>query len=176
VNNAVTSPYLGPAIDIDLDRYDKTWKVNVRGPFVWTQEAWIRHMAAGGGSVVNIASIAGLAVEESFGIYNVTKAALIHLTKTLAVELAPRVRVNALAPGLVKTDMARGLWEADEASMSDQMPLGRLGKPSGVAEAALYLASDASSWVAGTTMVVDGGALVRPPVALEATVPTARPL
>jgi NAD(P)-dependent dehydrogenase (short-subunit alcohol dehydrogenase family) len=174
VNNAATNPYLGPAIEIDLDRYDKTWKVNLRGPFVWIQEAWAQHMAAHGGSVVNIASIGGLAVEESIGIYNVTKAALIHLTKTLAVELAPRVRVNAIAPGLVRTDMARALWKADEPAMSRQMPLGRLGEPSDIAEAALYFATDSSSWVTGHTMVVDGGALVHPPVTLDATVPNAR--
>lgn len=164
VNNAATNPYFGPAIDIDLDRYDKTWDVNVRGPLVWTQLAWRAAMAERGGSVINIASIGGLSVEPGIGIYNGTKAALIHLTKTLAAELAPSVRVNAIAPGLVKTDMARALWEPDEARIASGMPLGRLGEPTDIANAALYLASDLSAWVTGHTLVVDGGALLGPAV------------
>ena len=107
VNNAATNPYFGPTIDIDLARYDKTFQVNLRGPLVWTQAAWRAWMQDHGGVVLNIASVGGLRGERGLGIYNVTKAALIHLTKTLAVELAPGVRVNALAPGLVKTEFAR---------------------------------------------------------------------
>jgi len=107
VNNAATNPYMGPAIDIDLPRYDKTWQVNLRGPLVWTQLAHRASMAEHGGSVINIASIGGLSVEPSIGVYNTTKAAIIYLTKTLAAELGPGVRVNAIAPGLVKTDFAR---------------------------------------------------------------------
>src|SRR3546814_12092960 len=108
------------AIDIDLERYDKTWDVNVRGPLVWTQLAWKAAMAEHGGSVVNIASIGGLSVEPGIGIYNGTKAALIHLTKTLAAELSPAGRVNAIAPGLVKTHMARALWEPNEARTEER--------------------------------------------------------
>jgi NAD(P)-dependent dehydrogenase (short-subunit alcohol dehydrogenase family) len=162
VNNAATNPYFGPAIEIDLARYDKTWDVNVRGPLVWTQLAWKAAMAERGGSVINIASVGGLSVEPGIGIYNGTKAALIHLTKTLAAELAPSVRVNAIAPGLVKTDMARALWEPAEERIARSMPLGRLGEPADIANAALYLASDLSSWVTGHTLVVDGGALLGP--------------
>jgi NAD(P)-dependent dehydrogenase (short-subunit alcohol dehydrogenase family) len=162
VNNAATNPYFGPAVEIDLARYDKTWDVNVRGPLVWTQLAWRAAMAERGGSVINIASIGGLSVEPGIGIYNGTKAALIHLTKTLAAELAPSVRVNAIAPGLVKTDMARALWEPGEERIARSLPLGRLGEPADIANAALYLASDLSSWVTGHTLVVDGGALLGP--------------
>jgi NAD(P)-dependent dehydrogenase (short-subunit alcohol dehydrogenase family) len=162
VNNAATNPYFGPAIDIDLGRYDKTWDVNVRGPLVWTQLAWKASMEERGGTVVNIASIGGLSVEPGIGIYNGTKAALIHLTRTLAAELAPSVRVNAIAPGLVKTDMARALWEPAEDRIGASMPLGRLGEPDDIAHAALYLASDLSSWVTGHTLIVDGGALLGP--------------
>jgi NAD(P)-dependent dehydrogenase (short-subunit alcohol dehydrogenase family) len=162
VNNAATNPYFGPAIEIDLARYDKTWDVNVRGPLVWTQLAWKAAMAERGGSVINIASIGGLSVEPGIGIYNGTKAALIHLTKTLAAELAPSVRVNAIAPGLVKTDMARALWEPAEERIARSLPLGRLGEPADIANAALYLASDLSTWVTGHTLVVDGGALLGP--------------
>lgn len=161
VNNAATNPYMGRAIDIDLPRFDKTWQVNYRGPLVWVQEAWQRSMAEHGGVVVNMASIGGMAVAPALGHYNVTKAALIHLTKTLASDLAPGVRVNAIAPGLVKTDMARALWEPDEEAVSRGIPLRRLGEPGDIANAALFLASDLSSWMTGHTLVVDGGALLR---------------
>ena len=160
VNNAATNPYMGRMIDIDLPRLDKTYDVNLRGAFVWAQEAWRQAMATRGGNIINISSIGGLSVETSIGHYNVTKAALIHLTKSLAKELAPSVRVNAICPGLVKTDMARALWEADEAAVAAMVPLDRLGEPEDIANAALYLASDLSSWVTGTTIVVDGGMLL----------------
>lgn len=162
VNNAATNPYFGPAMDIDLARYDKTWEVNLRGALVWTQEAWRRSMQERGGSVINIASVGGLSIEPGIGIYNTTKAALIHLTKTLAAELAPAVRVNAIAPGLVKTDMARALWEPAEERIGASMPLARLGEPEDIAHAALFLASDLASWMTGHTLVVDGGALLGP--------------
>ena len=162
VNNAATNPYFGPMIDIDLERYDKTWDVNVRGPLVWTQLAWRAAMAENGGSVINVASVGGLSVEPGIGVYNATKAALIHVTRGLAAELAPTVRVNAIAPGLVKTDMARALWEPAEERIAASMPLGRLGEPVDIAHAALYLASDLASWVTGHTLVVDGGALLGP--------------
>ncbi|HEY8548270.1 MAG TPA: glucose 1-dehydrogenase, partial [Acidimicrobiales bacterium] len=110
VNNAATNPYMGAAVDIDLARFDKTWEVNYRGPVVWIQEAWKASMQEHGGNVINMASTGGMLVAPGIGHYDVTKAALIHLTKTFAHELAPSVRVNAIAPGLVKTDMARALW------------------------------------------------------------------
>src|SRR5690606_13833503 len=160
VNNAATNPYLGRMIDIDLPRPDKTHEVNLRGPFVWIQEAWRQWMAEHGGNVINMSSIGGLSIETSLGHYNVTKAALLHLTRSLAKELAPGVRVNAIAPGLVKTDMARALSEPNEDAISRMLPLGRLGGPPDIANAALFLASHASSWVTGTTMVVDGGMLL----------------
>ncbi len=160
VNNAATNPYMGPMVDIDLSRLDKTHDVNLRGPFVWIQEAWRQSMQANGGVVLNISSIGGLSVETSIGHYNVTKAALIHLTKSLAKDLAPGVRMNAICPGLVKTDMARALWEANEDAVSAMVPLGRLGESSDIANAALFLASDAASWITGTTLVVDGGMLL----------------
>jgi NAD(P)-dependent dehydrogenase (short-subunit alcohol dehydrogenase family) len=160
VNNAATNPYMGPTIDIDLPRYDKTWEVNLRGALVWTQEAWRASLSERGGTVINIASIGGMSVEPSIGVYNATKAALLHLTRTLAAELAPGVRVNAIAPGLVKTDMARALWEPNEDRMAQAIPLHRLGEPTDIANAALFLASDAASWITGHTLVVDGGMLL----------------
>jgi NAD(P)-dependent dehydrogenase (short-subunit alcohol dehydrogenase family) len=160
VNNAATNPYMGTMIDIDLPRLDKTYDVNLRGAFVWIQEAWRQSMAERGGNVVNISSIGGMSVETSIGHYNVTKAALIHLTRSLAKELAPSVRVNAVCPGLVKTDMARALWEGNEEAVGRMVPLHRLGEADDIANAALFLASDASSWITGTTLVVDGGMLL----------------
>ena len=162
VNNAATNPYMGPAIDCDLPRYDKTFDVNLRGPFAWTQLAWRAAMKERGGVVLNIASIGGLSFGGGIGTYDNTKAALIHLTKHFAVELAPKVRVNAIAPGLVKTDFARALWEPAEEAVAAHVPLKRLGEPEDIARAALFLVSDAASWVTGEVMVVDGGALISP--------------
>jgi NAD(P)-dependent dehydrogenase (short-subunit alcohol dehydrogenase family) len=160
VNNAATNPYMGRTIDIDLPRFDKTWQVNYRGPFVWAQQVWRASMAERGGSILNIASVGGLSVETHIGHYNVTKAALIHLTRNLAADLAPGVRVNALAPGLVKTHLARALWEPAGDAIAARTPLRRLGEPVDIANAALFLSSDLASWITGETMVVDGGALL----------------
>lgn len=160
VNNAATNPYMGPTIEIDLARLDKTIQVNWRAPLVWSQLVWRRWMREHGGTILNVASVGGMSVETSIGAYNGTKAALLHLTRTLAAELAPRVRVNAVAPGLVKTDMARALWEPNEAAIARSVPLRRLGEPRDVGRAAAFLCSDAASWITGTTLVVDGGMLL----------------
>jgi NAD(P)-dependent dehydrogenase (short-subunit alcohol dehydrogenase family) len=121
---------------------------------------WKASMAEHGGSIINISSVGGLSVETSIGHYNVTKAALIHLTRTMAADLSPNVRVNSIAPGLVKTDLARALWEAGEDAIAARLPLKRLGAPEDIANAALFLASDMASWITGQTLVVDGGALL----------------
>ena len=161
VNNAAANPYYGRSIDIDLPRFDKTLEVNIRGPFVWTQEAWRQTMADHGGTVISIVSVGGLKFSGPIGIYDMTKAALIHLTKHLASELGPKVRVNAIAPGLVKTDFARALWEPGSDRDDWGWPLARLGEPVDIARAALYLASDLASWVTGSVLVVDGGQMTR---------------
>ena len=160
VNNAATNPYLGRAVEIDEPRYDKTFQVNLRGPFFWIQKAWNMAMKDAGGCVINIASIGGMQYGGHIGVYDNTKAALIHLTGHFAAELAPKVRVNGIAPGLVKTDFARALWEPAEEQVAKRMPLRRLGTPEDIANAALYLASDAASWMTGHTLVIDGGAMV----------------
>jgi NAD(P)-dependent dehydrogenase (short-subunit alcohol dehydrogenase family) len=161
VNNAATNPYMGRSVDIDVERWQKTFEVNLRGPLLWTHHAWHRSMSERpGSSVINVASIGGLSGGSAIGIYNNTKAALMHLTRVLAGELAPSTRVNAVAPGLVKTDMARALWEPNEAQLGKATPLGRIGEPDDIANAALYLASDLSSWVTGQTIVVDGGSTI----------------
>ncbi|HUS61178.1 MAG TPA: SDR family oxidoreductase [Acidimicrobiales bacterium] len=161
VNNAATNPYMGPAVDIDLPRYDKTFQVNLRGPFVWTQAAWNSSMKERGGAILNIASIGGMTFGGGIGVYDNTKAALIHLTGHFAVELAPKVRVNGIAPGLVKTDFARALWEPDEQAVGKLMPLERLGEPDDIGRAALFMCSDEASWITGHTLVVDGGGVLK---------------
>jgi NAD(P)-dependent dehydrogenase (short-subunit alcohol dehydrogenase family) len=162
VNNAATNPYYGPLIDVDVPRHDKTWDVNFRGPLLWTQQAWRAWMSEHGGCVLNTASISGLSVDHdgSIGLYGATKAALIHLTRQLAYELAPGVRVNAIAPGLIKTEMARALWEPNEEEWRAAIPLQRLGTPADIADLALFLVSDAGAWITGQVHVVDGGATI----------------
>ncbi len=161
INNAATNPYQGPLMGISPSQMDKTVQVNQRAIVTWTQcavQAGLGERA--GAAIVNIASVGGLSVERSIGYYNVTKAAVLHLNRQLAAELAPRVRVNAIAPGLVKTDMAKALWEAHEEAIAKRMPLKRLGEPEDIANAALFLVSSASSWMTGAHLVVDGGALL----------------
>ncbi len=160
VNNAGTNPYFGPMIDIDLARAQKTFEVNQLAVLMWSSYAVKAGLA---GSIINVASIGGLGVEPGIGWYNVTKAAVLHITRQLAYELAPDIRVNALAPGLVKTKLARALWEGSgEERISAHIPLRRLGLPDDVATSALFLASDAASWITGQTLVVDGGSTSQP--------------
>ena len=113
-----------------------------------------------GGNILNVVSVGGIKVSPHIGAYNVSKAALIHLTKQLALELAPNVRVNAVAPALVKTDMARALWEPNEDAAANMHALKRLGLPDDIASLALFLCSNASSWMTGETVVIDGGTLL----------------
>jgi NAD(P)-dependent dehydrogenase (short-subunit alcohol dehydrogenase family) len=162
VNNAATNPYMGPMIDIDPSRAAKTVQVNQLGVLAWSQAVWRAGMAERGGCILNVSSVGGLHPEPGIGWYNVTKAAVVHITRQLAYELGPRVRVNALAPGLVKTDFARGLWEGREELIAGRLPLRRLGEPDDIATAALFLCSDAASWVTGHVLAIDGGAMVAP--------------
>jgi NAD(P)-dependent dehydrogenase (short-subunit alcohol dehydrogenase family) len=162
VNNAATNPYFGPMVAIDRSRADKIVQVNQSAVLAWTQAAWQGWMAANGGVVCNIASVGALLSEPGIGWYNVTKAAVIALTRQLAAELGPTVRVNAIAPGLVRTDFARVLVEAAGDAVAERLPLRRLGEPDDIGRAALFLVSDAASWITGHTLVVDGGAVVTP--------------
>ncbi|MDP6144195.1 MAG: SDR family oxidoreductase [Acidimicrobiales bacterium] len=162
VNNAATNPYAGPMIDADLPRWKKTIDVNMTAPFAWTQMAWQKYQQENGGVVLNISSVGGLQTNPMLGVYDVTKAGLIHMTKQFAAELAPGVRVNAICPGLIKTDFARMLWEGDAGDMvAQQYPLKRLGEVEDIAGAALYLAADTGSWITGQAIVLDGGGLIK---------------
>ena len=162
VNNAAVNPYFGPMLEIDVVRAEKTVAVNQLGYIVWTKLAWDAWMQANGGAVLNLSSVGGLSVEEGIGYYNVTKAAVLHMTRQLAAEMAPGVRVNAIAPGLVKTDFAKALWEVNETKLAARTPLQRLGEPVDIANAAVFLCSDAASWITGTHLVIDGGSLTGP--------------
>jgi NAD(P)-dependent dehydrogenase (short-subunit alcohol dehydrogenase family) len=165
VNNAGTNPYFGPLVDIDAVRAEKMVQINQFSIVRWTQLAWKASMSTHGGSIINIASVGGLATEIGIGYYNATKAAVIHLSRQFAMELAPSVRVNAIAPGLVRTHLARALWENNEEAISKYMPLGRIGEPEDIAHAAVFLAGDTASWMTGQILVVDGGSTVRPSIA-----------
>jgi NAD(P)-dependent dehydrogenase (short-subunit alcohol dehydrogenase family) len=163
VNNAGTNPAYGPLIDQDHAKFTKTFDINLWGPIMWTSHAVRAWMGEHGGSVVNVSSVGGIAVAANLGVYNATKAALIHMTKQLALELAPKVRVNGVAPSVVRTRLAEALWRDYEDSVSAAHPLGRIGEPADVAGAVAFLVSDAASWITGETMVIDGGALLGPP-------------
>jgi 3-oxoacyl-[acyl-carrier protein] reductase len=157
VNNAATNPVAGNIIDIEMNAIDKIWAVNQRGPLVFAREAWRQWMQEHGGSIVNVASVGGLQPGPMLGAYNVSKAALIFLTRQLAYEMAPTVRVNAIAPGIVKTRFSRALWEMNEEGAAGLHPLGRLGEVEDVTGAVLFLCSDAASWITGVTLPIDGG-------------------
>lgn len=156
VNNAGTNPALGNLMDVDLGALDKTWAVNLRAPLLWVRAAHSGWMEEHGGSVVNVASVAGLRPSALMGAYNISKAGLIHMTRQLALELAPKVRVNAVAPAVVKTRLAGALL-ADEDATARMHPLGRVGDPEDIARMIVFLASDAASWMTGETVAVDGG-------------------
>ena len=141
--------------------------VNLWAPLMWTQlavEAW---MGSHGGSVVNTTSIGGMAVGTDIGVYNMSKAALIHMTRHLGVELGPGIRVNSVAPGTVRTRLAEGLWVDREQVLASQMPMGRIGEPDDIGAAILFLASDLASWITGETLVVDGGQMIGALTALD---------
>ncbi len=158
VNNAGTNPSAGALMDVDMGALDKTWAVNMRAPLLWVRAAYHGWMEKNGGSIVNVASVAGLRPGPITGAYNISKAGLVHMTRQLAFELAPKIRVNAVAPAIVKTRLA-GLLLQDEDLAARMHPLGRVGEPEDVARLIVFLASDASSWMTGSIVPVDGGVI-----------------
>ena len=161
INNAATNPYSGATVDVDLPRWRKTLDVNVTGPLIWSQLAWRSAMRDGPGSaaILNIGSVGGLWTSRDHGVYDISKAALHHLTRQLAAELGPKVRVNGIAPGLTKTDFNATLFadDADGAALARAYPMQRLGRLEDVPNAALFLASEAASWITGQILAIDGG-------------------
>jgi NAD(P)-dependent dehydrogenase (short-subunit alcohol dehydrogenase family) len=160
VNNAGINPTYGPVITVGVEAARKTIDVNVLGSLAWTRAAYESWMKEHGGVVVNVASAAGLHAADGIGMYGVSKAALIALTKQLGYELGPGVRVNAVAPAVVKTDFAKALYDGREDEVARAYPLGRLGVPVDVAEAVAFLAGSSSTWITGQTIVIDGGVML----------------
>lgn len=162
VNNAATNPYFGPMAGIAPGQWDKTFEVNVKGPFFLIQKTLGLLDASGHGSIINVSSVNGKRPAPNQGVYSMTKAALIAMTQGLAKELAPRsIRVNALLPGLTETQFSQALTDDPAAldTICQTIPLGRQAAPMEMAGAALYLASDAASYTTGTCLVCDGGLL-----------------
>ncbi|MFC5503464.1 SDR family oxidoreductase [Lysinimonas soli] len=161
VNNAGINPAYGPLADVDLDVARKIFDVNVLAALDWSRDAVAAGLARDHGSIVNIASIAGLSAAPGIALYGISKGALIALTVQLAAELAPGVRVNAVAPAVIKTVFARALYEGREAQAAAQYPLARLGEPADVAGPVAFLLSDDAAWITGQTLIIDGGASMR---------------
>jgi 3-oxoacyl-[acyl-carrier protein] reductase len=161
VNNAGVNPAYGRMLDLDTAAFRKVFEVNVISPLAWVREAHKAWMGEHGGAVVNIASVAGLGPAAMIGAYGASKAALLQLTAQLADELAPGIRVNAVAPAVVKTNFAAALYEGREEKVAAGYALGRLGVPEDVAGAVAFLASADAAWMTGQTLVVDGGLLLK---------------
>jgi len=162
VNNAATNPYFGLFLDATEEAWDKTLEVNLKGPFLMTQAAARIMMQKGGGSIINVSSVGAFKANPMQGIYGVTKAGMVNMTKTFAQELAlAKVRVNAICPGLTETKFSEVLIQTKEIYdiALERIPMKRHAQPSEIVGAALYLASDASSYVTGTCITVDGGML-----------------
>lgn len=157
VNNAGVNPAYGPALTIESSVIRKILDVNVVSAFEWSRDAMAHGLGDGGGAIVNIASIAGLTPSPNLAFYAVSKAALISLTTQLAHELAPHVRVNAVAPAVIKTDFARALYAGREEQVAASYPLARLGVPADVSGPVAFLLSEDAAWVTGQTLVIDGG-------------------
>ncbi len=163
VNNAGTNPFYGNIADAEEWAWDKTMDVNLKAPYLLSVGLGKKMMANGGGSIINIASVAGLKASTNQGIYSVTKCALIMLTKVLARDMGHSgVRANAILPGLIKTELSRALWENEDtlARTVKAASLGRIGQIEELIGAAVFLASDAGSYTSGAVIQVDGGMVI----------------
>lgn len=161
VNNAATNQPYGPLMDADPDAWRTAFTMNVEAPLRLVQCAWRAWMSEHGGAVVNVCTEGAGHVGPNVGAYGTSKAALLHLTAQLAGEMGPLVRVNSVSPGLVRTEMARFVWERAEESVAAGLPAGRIGEPEDVARAVRWLVSDEASWITGAELLVDGGTRVR---------------
>jgi NAD(P)-dependent dehydrogenase (short-subunit alcohol dehydrogenase family) len=161
VANAAHVPPLTPLLEAEDSDVDLVWQTNVAGPLRLVRAAVAGPFAGRGGIVVMVGSLGGQALQPDMGLYSASKAALHHLTRILAAELGPEIRVNAVAPGLVRTEGARIGWEAAEATIRARSPLGRLGEVDDIANSVDFLIDERSSWITGQILVVDGGASVQ---------------
>ena len=160
VNNAAANPYYGPILNSEDSHWDKIFDVNVRGYFNFAKACSETMIANNSGKIINVASIAAKTPLEGLGVYNISKAAVVMLTKVLAKELGEyNINVNTLAPGLIKTDFSKALWENEEThnKIVKSIPQGKMGSPDDISGMALYLASEASDFVTGSIFTVDGG-------------------
>jgi NAD(P)-dependent dehydrogenase (short-subunit alcohol dehydrogenase family) len=160
VNNTGINPAYGRMIDIDLAAANKIFQVNVVAAIGWAQKVYHAVMSERGGAIVNVASVAGLRPAPGIGTYGASKAALMHVTEELALELGPDIRVNAVAPAVVKTKFATALYEGREDEVSAPYALKRLGVPSDIGSVVAFLLSDDAGWLTGQTLAVDGGLLL----------------
>lgn len=160
VNNTGINPTYGPLMDLDLDAARKIVDVNCIAAVSWAQHVHRSWMKEHGGSIVNVASVAGLRPAPGIAFYGASKAMLIHLTEELAVELGPDIRVNAVAPAVVKTKFATALYEGKEEQVAAAYPLKRLGVPEDIGSVVAFLLSDDAAWMTGQTLTVDGGVLL----------------
>ena len=160
VNNAATNPYYGPILNSEDSHWVKIFAVNVKGYFNFAKACSKTMIANNSGKIINVASIAAKTPLEGLGVYNISKAAVVMLTKVLAKELGEyNINVNTLAPGLIKTDFSKALWENEEThnKIVKSIPQGKMGSPDDISGMALYLASEASDFVTGSIFTVDGG-------------------
>ena len=159
VNNAGINPAYGPLSSVSEDAVRKIFEVNVLGTLAWSREAVAAGLTT---SIVNLASIAGVTAAPGIAAYGASKAAIINLTAQLAFELAPAIRVNAVAPAVIKTDFAKALYEGREDKVAAGYPLGRLGVATDVSGPVCFLLSDDAAWITGQTIVIDGGGSLAP--------------
>ncbi len=157
VNNTGINPVYGPMVELEDRAARKIFEVNALAPLLWSQAVYESSMAERGGAIVNLASIAAIRQPDGIGFYGSSKAMLIHITKQLAYELGPNVRVNAVAPAVVKTKFAEKLYEAGEEQVAQPYPLKRLGVPEDIAGPIAFLLSEDAAWVTGQTLTIDGG-------------------
>lgn len=162
VNNAGINPAYGPALEIEASVVRKILDINVVGALEWSRDAMAAGLATGGGAIVNISSVSALSASPGIAFYGVSKAALLSLTTQLAFELAPDVRVNAVAPAIIKTEFAKVLYEGREQQVAGAYPLRRLGLAQDVAGPVAFLLSDDAAWITGQTVVIDGGGSIAP--------------
>ncbi|MFC1400977.1 MULTISPECIES: SDR family oxidoreductase [Streptacidiphilus] len=162
VNNAGANQPLAPAVNGDPAVWLDTFAVNVHGPLALVRAAWQVWMREHGGAVVNVVTEGVHGAGPGLAAYETSKAALLQLTRHLAAELAPGVRVNSVSPGLVRTELARHYWEPAERQLASATPMRRLGEPEDIAAAVVWLLSPAAAWVTGTDLLVDGGRRVAP--------------